>query len=66
MLDAGWITAHADQFDVMHVHFGVESLSSAALERGLLALRAVGRPLVYTVHDLTHPQLAAAAISRSS
>jgi hypothetical protein len=64
MLDAGWITAHADQFDVMHVHFGVESLSSAALERGLVALRAVGRPLVYTVHDLTHPQLAAADQAR--
>jgi hypothetical protein len=64
MLDAGWITAHADAFDVMHVHFGVESLSSAALERGLRALRAAGRPIVYTVHDLTHPQLAAAGQAR--
>ena len=57
MLDAGWISAHADEFDVMHVHFGVESLSPATLEQTLGALQAAGRPLIYTVHDLTHPQL---------
>jgi hypothetical protein len=57
MLDAAWITAHANEFDVMHVHFGVESLSPASLEQVLGALHAAGRPLVYTVHDLTHPQL---------
>jgi hypothetical protein len=64
MLDAGWITAHAEEFDVMHVHFGVESLPPASLERVLDALRTAGRPLVYTVHDLTHPQLAAADQAR--
>jgi hypothetical protein len=57
MLDAGWITRHAASFDVLHVHFGAESLSIAALSGALAALADTGRPLVYTVHDLENPQL---------
>ena len=64
MLEPAWITAHAGDFDVMHVHFGVESRSPASLEQTLGALHAAGRPLVYTVHDLTHPQLPAAEQAR--
>jgi hypothetical protein len=57
MLDGSWIEGHAADFDVMHLHFGSESLSLAQLTSALDALAAAGRPLVYTVHDLIHPQL---------
>lgn len=57
MLTPAWITAHATEFDVLHVHFGMESFSTAELTATLNALDAAGRPLVYTVHDLSNPQL---------
>jgi hypothetical protein len=57
MLDPGWIDEHRAQFDVMHLHFGSESLPAAKLAATLDALHGAGRPLVYTVHDLSHPQL---------
>jgi hypothetical protein len=58
MLDPTWIDAHAGEFDLMHLHFGSESLSCTDLASALDALERAGRPLVYTVHDLVHPQLA--------
>ena len=58
MLDAAWIAEHAGRFDVLHLHFGTESLSIAALSRALDALARARRPWVYTVHDLVNPQLA--------
>jgi hypothetical protein len=58
MLETDWITRHAGDFDVLHVHFGIESFSIAALSSALDALAAAGRPLIYTVHDLENPQLA--------
>ena len=27
MLDAGWVRAHADEFDIMHVHFGFDHMA---------------------------------------
>jgi len=57
MLTPEWITANASRFDVLHVHFGVESLPPGALRAALAALRAAGRPLIYTAHDLVNPQL---------
>ena len=57
MLDGSWIEAHAADFDLMHLHFGSESLSLDQLASALDALQRTGRPLVYTVHDLVHPQL---------
>lgn len=57
MLDPEWIAAHAQDFDVMHLHFGFESFSVAHLESCADALESVGRPLVFTVHDLENPQL---------
>jgi len=56
-LDAAWIDAHADDADLLHIHFGTESLSLSALRDCLEAARRVGWPIVYTVHDLEHPQL---------
>lgn len=57
VLDPDWIRAHAARFDVLHVHFGTETLPVGRLERALRAARAVGRPVVHTVHDLSNPQL---------
>jgi hypothetical protein len=58
MLEPDWISRHAGDFDVLHVHFGFESFSIAALSSALDALAAAGRPLIFTVHDLENPQLA--------
>ncbi|WP_405219668.1 glycosyltransferase family 4 protein [Agrococcus sp. Ld7] len=57
MLDADWIRDHAADFDVLHVHFGMESLPAGRLEAAIEALRECNRPLVYTVHDVENPQL---------
>ncbi|GAA2176586.1 hypothetical protein GCM10009846_30970 [Agrococcus versicolor] len=57
MLDAAWIRANADRFDVMHVHFGMESLPTGRLEGAVDALDELRIPLVFTVHDLENPQL---------
>ncbi|GAB3624728.1 hypothetical protein GCM10027418_28130 [Mariniluteicoccus endophyticus] len=55
MLEEGWIDGHADTFDLMHIHFGFDALGPADLERVARDLRRNGKPLVYTVHDLTNP-----------
>jgi hypothetical protein len=62
MLTADWIAANANDVDVLHVHFGMESSTSAELEAVIAALRASGTPLVYTVHDLENPQLTDQAV----
>lgn len=58
MVDPAWVRAHADAFDVMHLHFGMESFTVAHLAATVAALRVARRPLAFTVHDLTNPQLA--------
>lgn len=55
LLRPGWINANADNFDVFHVHFGFDALSTADLEGIVSELRAHNKPLVYTVHDLRNP-----------
>lgn len=57
MFDPAWIESNADQFDVMHLHFGFESFSATHVASCIEALASVGRPLVFTVHDLENPQL---------
>lgn len=44
-------------FDVVHVHFGFESVPLADLERSTDVLKAHHIPLVVTVHDLRNPHL---------
>jgi glycosyltransferase involved in cell wall biosynthesis len=56
-LDPEWIRANADAADVLHIHFGTESFTAAHLAECLAAARAIGWPVVFTVHDLEHPQL---------
>ena len=55
MLEPGWIREHADDFDVLHVHFGFDALAPEQLHDVVASLRAAGRPLVVTVHDLRNP-----------
>lgn len=55
LVDAGWVRAHADEFDCMHTHFGFGDVGLGDMQAWLAALAAVGRPLVHTVHDLENP-----------
>lgn len=55
LVDAGWVRAHADDFDCMHTHFGFGDVGLAAMQEWLAALAEAGRPLVHTVHDLENP-----------
>jgi hypothetical protein len=55
MLESGWVEEHSDEFDVMHVHFGFDALRPEHLRSLVAALRAEGKPLVLTVHDLRNP-----------
>lgn len=55
MLDADWVDAHADELDLMHVHFGFDALDPADLAAIADALDRHGKPLVLTAHDLRNP-----------
>ncbi|WP_329448924.1 glycosyltransferase (plasmid) [Streptomyces sp. NBC_01426] len=55
MLDPGWVSAHHEDFDIFHLHFGFDAQSPAQLSALVDALRRRGKPLVYTVHDLRNP-----------
>lgn len=56
-MTARWLSEHADDYDVLHVHFGLESFTPDQLRAGLDAARRAARPVVFTVHDLDNPQL---------
>ncbi|MET0187644.1 MAG: glycosyltransferase family 1 protein [Pseudonocardia sediminis] len=55
MLEPDWVRAHADAFDVYHLHFGYDARTPEQLRALVDALRAESRPLVLTVHDLRNP-----------
>src|SRR5688500_17575447 len=55
MLDADWVSANRDGFDVFHVHFGFDARTPADLRAVAQALREAEIPLVVTVHDLRNP-----------
>lgn len=61
-----WLKAHAADFDLVHVHFGIESYSPRELAETVETLSALGLPLVYTVHDLESPQLVSQDDHRAS
>ena len=52
MLDGDWIRRAAADFDVMHVHFGMESLPAGRLVGALNALDELGKP-VLTANKVT-------------
>jgi len=55
MLDPEWIRENAHAFDIFHLHFGFDAKTPADLTAVVATLRALGKPLVYTVHDLRNP-----------
>ncbi|MFD0277251.1 glycosyltransferase family 1 protein [Kitasatospora sp. NPDC127111] len=55
MLDPEWVRRHHDEFDVFHLHQGYESATPARLTELVWLLRRLGKPLVFTVHDLENP-----------
>lgn len=57
-LEPAWIQAHRSHADLLHIHFGTESFPPGHLTACVEAAHAVGWPVVFTVHDLDHPQLA--------
>ncbi|MGR6740832.1 hypothetical protein ACU6RU_02195 [Microbacterium sp. F1-18] len=56
-LDPDWIRRNADRADILHVHFGTESFPAEHLTACVEEAHAAGWAVVFTVHDLTHPQL---------
>ncbi|WP_308012993.1 glycosyltransferase [Microbacterium tenebrionis] len=52
-----WLSENAAEYDLLHVHFGLESFTPDELRAGLDAARLAGRPVVFTVHDLDNPQI---------
>ncbi|PCE15492.1 hypothetical protein AUC47_11375 [Microbacterium sp. SZ1] len=56
-MTAPWLSENAAEYDVLHVHFGLESFSPDDLRAGLDAARRAGHPVVFTVHDLDNPQI---------
>jgi beta-1,4-mannosyltransferase len=53
--DDGWPTVHGRRFDLVHLHFGFETVDPGRLARWVTELRAAGKPLVFTAHDLRSP-----------
>jgi hypothetical protein len=56
-LDPGWIRSHGHEADLLHIHFGTESFSPEHLAACVDTAHDVGWPVVFTVHDIWHPQL---------
>jgi len=56
-LDPAWIRAYSDEASLLHIHFGTESFPAGHLTSCLAAAHAAGWPVVFTLHDLEHPQL---------
>ncbi|WP_176776529.1 MULTISPECIES: glycosyltransferase [unclassified Microbacterium] len=61
-----WLRENAADFDLVHVHFGIESYTPEELSSTVATLRSLGRPLVYTVHDLENPQVLSQDTHRAS
>jgi Glycosyltransferase Family 4 len=57
VLDAEWITSHRDRAQILHIHFGTESFAAGQLTKVIAAAHGVGWSVVFTAHDLDHPQL---------
>jgi hypothetical protein len=55
VLDSGWIAKNHKSFDVFHVHFGFDAVSTEGLRATVDELARHRKPLVYTVHDLRNP-----------
>jgi glycosyltransferase involved in cell wall biosynthesis len=54
-LDGRWLRRHAGDFDLVHLHFGFDGQSPDQLREMTGTLAELGKPFVYTVHDLRNP-----------
>jgi hypothetical protein len=54
-LDPGYLAAHGDGLDVLHLHGGHGHVTEAELEQWCETVRRLGVPLVVTVHRLRDP-----------
>ena len=61
MLESGWVSEHADRFDVFHLQFGFDARTPEQLRELVSELRQASKPFVYTVHDLRNPHHASRA-----
>lgn len=64
-LSPEWVARERGSVDVVHLHFGFEHLSAAQLQEWVDALGEAGIPLVFTVHDLVNPHVAASPAARA-
>jgi beta-1,4-mannosyltransferase len=55
MLETEWVRDNADSFDLFHVQFGFDGRHPEQLRELVDLLAELGKPLVYTVHDLRNP-----------
>lgn len=55
MLEPEWVERHADAFDLFHVQFGFDGRHPEELRELVALLDDLGKPLVYTIHDLRNP-----------
>ena len=66
-LDSGYLAAHAEGIDVLHLHTGSGRVRDAAVECWSETVRRSGVPLVVTVHRVrgagTHPHAAPDAVA---
>ena len=53
--ERGWLAAHLDEVDVVHVHGVSPRLSAAEVGQAVDAVRAAGVPLVLTAYHLSDP-----------
>ncbi|HXH33488.1 MAG TPA: glycosyltransferase [Plantibacter sp.] len=56
-LDPTWLRVNGADIDVLHIHFGTESFPPSHLSACIDAARDTATPVIFTVHDLEHPQL---------
>lgn len=54
-LEPAWLSDHIDDFDVLHLHFGFDSISPGRLHQVVDLLHHHNKPLVFTAHDLHNP-----------
>lgn len=54
MVNGEWPLDNAQDFDVFHVHFNLDGVSLQDLGSFVRVLRRLGKPLVFTAHDLVN------------
>lgn len=61
LYDPEWLTSHADDWDVAHLHFTWEQYPPGRFEAVLRTHQRAGTPIVWTAHDLRNPHTEDAA-----